>query len=544
MLVKVEADLTRARAGSIIRRGSRSDPDRFREKTGRRGQLGENVRKRRNQRDSSAFAIEHLTQDLRRRTARGGFVTLTGQGARFMLQLGSTMALARLLTPADFGLVAMVTAVTGFLTLFKDLGLSEATVQKQEIDQGEVSTLFWVNVAASAFLTLVVLALAPVLARLYHEPSLTPITVAVSLGFVISGLGVQHAALLQRQMRFSKLVTIDLVSLSLGIVAGIAMAIASYGYWALVAMPLVSSGSATVGYWLSSRWRPSRPAWSPGSKGLLAFGGYLTGFNTVNYMARNLDNVLIGWRWGATPLGLYSRAYQLLLLPLQQINAPVSNVMIPALSRLQGEPERYRRAYLEILEKLVFVTSCLIGFLIASSDWVVDVFLGPQWHDAARIFLWLGIAALVQPVGNTTGWLFITQQKTKEMFIYGIMASSLSVASFVIGLPFGPTGVAAAYAISGLAIRFPLSLWYVGRRGPVSTGDIYGATLRPLLAGLAVLAAVVALRLIFPGLQPLRGLVLGALVALAVVIPLLRFTRLGKGALADIRLMLARASHE
>src|SRR5450756_4527 len=138
------------------------------EKTGRRGQLGENVRKRRNQRDSSAFAIEHLTQDLRRRTARGGFVTLTGQGARFMLQLGSTMALARLLTPADFGLVAMVTAVTGFLTLFKDLGLSEATVQKQEIDQGEVSTLFWVNVAASAFLTLVVLALAPVLARLYH----------------------------------------------------------------------------------------------------------------------------------------------------------------------------------------------------------------------------------------------------------------------------------------------------------------------------------------------------------------------------------------
>ena len=500
------------------------------------------MHKRNCKRDSDPFAIEHLTGDVRRRTARGGFVTLGGQAVRFVLTLGSTMVLARLLTPADFGLVAMVTAVTGFLATFKDLGLSQATVQRQKIEQGEVSTLFWVNVVASMVLTLLVVGLAPILARLYHEPSLTAITLALSLGFVISGLGIQHAALLQRQMRFRRLVVIDLMSLSLGIFAGIVVALAGYGYWALVAMPLATSASATAGYWFSSRWRPGRPVWSSGAKGMLRFGGYLTGFNTVNYLARNLDNVLIGWRWGAAPLGLYSRAYQLLMLPLQQINAPIGSVMIPTLSRLQGETARYRKGFLEVLEKLVLVTSPLIGYLIATSDWVVDVFLGPQWHDAARIFLWLGVGAFVQTVGNTTGWLFITQQRTKDMFIWGILGSGLSVASFVVGLPFGPIGVAAAYAISGILIRTPLNIWYVSRRGPVSARDIYRASLPPMLAGLAVLAAVVIFRLVFPGLQPLPGLVLCGLVALAVLIPLVRFSHLGTGALADLRLMLGRPS--
>jgi O-antigen/teichoic acid export membrane protein len=493
---------------------------------------------------TDVFATDHLSRDLRRRTARGGFVTLSGQGVRFVLSVGSTMVLARLLTPEDFGLVAMVTAVTGFLAVFKDLGLSQATVQRQEIHQDEVSTLFWVNVGTSVLLGIVVALLAPLLARLYEEDALTTITLALSIGFVLSGLGVQHAALLQRQMRFTALVAIDLASLALGVLAGIATALAGAGYWALVAMPLVTSATATAGYWLRSGWRPSKPGWAPGTGSLLSFGGYLTGFNTVNYVSRNLDNVLIGWRWGAASLGLYSRAYQLLLLPLHQINAPIGNVMVPSLSRLQGEPERYRRAYLDVLAKMLLVTSCLIGFLIATSDWVVDVFLGPQWHDAAQIFLWLGIAALVQPVANTTGWLFITQQKTRQMFVWGIIGAALSVASFLVGLPFGAVGVAAAYAISGLVIRFPLLMWYVGRIGPVSAGDMYRASFKPVLMGLAVLLAVGAFRLAASDLQPLWGLVLGACIALAVAAPMLRFTELGRSALADVRLLMRRRAAE
>lgn len=469
---------------------------------------------------------------------RGGAITMSGQGMRFLLQVASTMALARLLTPADFGLVAMVTAITGFLSLYKDLGLSMATVQRTEIDHTEVSTLFWVNVLVSVLLAVLVVCLSPLVAWLYREPSLLGITVAMAAGFILSGLGVQHAALLQRQMRFGSLTLIDLTSFALGVGAGIGLAVYGAGYWALVAMPLVTSGSATVGYWFRARWRPGRPRWGPGVKGMLAFGGYLTGFNTVNYLSRNLDNVLIGWRWGAAPLGLYSRAYQLLLLPLQQINQPTTNVMIPALSRLQNERERYRRAYLEVLEKMNLLTLPLIALLVGTADWVVDVFLGPQWHGAAGIFVWLSIAALAQPVTNTTGWLFITQRRTRDMFVWGLVGSGLSIASFVVGLPYGPKGVAAAYAVSGLLIRTPLVIWYVGRKGPVSAGDIYRASIRPWFVGLGVLGVVLVFRRLFPELEPLPGLLLATLVVIIVLLPFMVFSKMGREALKDLRHLL------
>ncbi len=486
------------------------------------------------------FATAHLADDLRGRALRGGAVTLIGQGAILCLQVGSTMVLARLLTPSVFGLIAMMTAVTGFLALFKDLGLSTATVQKRQVTHDEVNLLFWVNVTVSGVLMIVVAALGPALALLYREPALTLITAVMSIGFLFDGLGVQHAALLQRQMRFLALTVIQVSSMAISVAVAIVMALCGTGYWALVAMSIVTAAAATAGYWVACSWRPGRPRRAAGVREMLAFGGYLTGFNTVNYFARNMDNVLIGWRWGAGPLGLYSRAYSILMMPLQQINAPAATVAVPAMSRLQDEPDRYRRAYREVLGKLTLITAPLVAFLTATSGWTIAIVLGPKWHGAAAIFAWLGIAALVQPVANTTGWLFITQHRTREFFHWGLIGSAMSVASFVIGLPHGPVGVAAAYAISGLAIRTPFLVWYVGRRGPVSAKDILQASLRPWLIGLAVLAAIVLLRFALPGVGKVEGLALAAAVTAAIMLPVLRFTRIGKEAVADLRLLLRR----
>jgi PST family polysaccharide transporter len=302
----------------------------------------------------------------------------------------------------------------------------------------------------------------------------------------------------------------------------------------------VSAAAATAGYWAACNWRPGRPHRAPGVREMLSFGGHLTGFNTVNYFSRNLDNVLIGWRWGAGPLGLYSRAYNLLLLPLQQINYPAATVAVPTMSRLQDDPDRYRRVYREVLGKLTLITAPVVAFLIATASWTIAIVLGPQWHGAAEIFAWLGIAALVQPVANTTGWLFITQHRTRELFHWGLIGSAMSVASFIIGLPYGPVGVAAAYAISGLLIRTPFLVWYVGRRGPVSARDILQASLKPWLTGLAVLAVVVLLRFALPGIGPVEGLALALAVSAAVMLPVLRFTRLGRDAVGDIRILLGR----
>jgi O-antigen/teichoic acid export membrane protein len=445
------------------------------------------------------------------------------------------MILARLLVPGDFGLIGMAVAVTGFISLFRDLGLSQATVQRDNITHADVNALFWVNVAVSTLLALLTVALAPLLGWFYGDPRVTGITMALAVGFVFGGIAVQHQALMDRQMRFTSRGAVDVASLAIGAGAGVVAAMLGAGYWALVIQTLAMALSAAVGFWLLSRWRPGRPAWSGAARSMVHFGGHLTGFQVVNYLGRNVDNLLIGRVWGAAPLGLYTRAYQLLMLPIRQVNAPLAAVGMPALGRLRGEPERYRAVYLRVLEKIALITMPGVAFLIATSDWVVRLVLGPGWEGAAAIFTWLGVAALIQPAANTTGWLFISQERGRDMFRWGILGTVISVVAIVAGLPWGAVGVAAIYAITDIILKTPLLFWYVGRSGPVRTIDLYRALTIPALASAATLSAILAFRQLTTIASPLHGLVLSALLGLGATIVILVLTPGGRAALRDIR---------
>jgi O-antigen/teichoic acid export membrane protein len=440
------------------------------------------------------FDTEHLRADLKQRSLRGGAITLLSQGAKFVLGFGSTMVLARLLTPGDFGLVAMVAPIAGFVGLFKDLGLSMATIQNDRIDHRQISTLFWINVALSAVLAGTTVLLAPVVGQFYGDPRTVSITIAYGCMMFLGGFTAQHLALLQRQMRFSGLAAVEIVATAVSVAAAIAAAFGGFGYWSLVVMQAANAGVNLVMVWTLSGWRPGRPARDSGIRAMLKFGGNLTGANAMNYVARNIDQVLIGKVWGEAALGLYSKAYALLLFPLTQINVPVSRVAIPALSRLQSEPERYRRAYLDIVNKVLLITLPGMVTLILTADWVVSVVLGPQWTGAAEIFFWLGIAALTQPLTNTIGWLFITQGRTREHLHWSIIGSVLITVSVVGGLPWGPVGVAASYAITGLLLRVPLLLWLVSRRGPIRITDFFIVSAPFFVSALAMGAALSAVR--------------------------------------------------
>src|SRR5438046_2896514 len=181
-----------------------------------------------------------------------------------------------------------------------------------------------------------------------------------------------------------------------------------------------------AGVWTACKWRPGLPTRGAGVRSMLAYGGNLTGFNVMTFFARNLDNALIGKFWGAYQLGVYSRAYQMLLMPMQQINAPFAAVAVPALSRLSDSPERYRAAYLKILQKIAMLTMPLVAFMIATSDWLVLFLLGAKWQEAGRIFMLLGIAAIIQPVTKTTWWLFSTQGRTRDLFHWAIISWAIA----------------------------------------------------------------------------------------------------------------------
>ncbi len=435
------------------------------------------------------FQTDGLSQNLRRRSVRGGAVTLSAQGCKFVLGLASTAVLARLLTPDDFGLIAMVLVLTAFVDRFKDMGLAMSTVQRAEINHRQVSTLFWVNVGFGVLITLATMSLAPVVAWFYGDPRLTNVTLVLACAFIFGSLTVQHQALLRRQMRFSALATIEVVSLFLGVTAAVVAAWAEIGYWALVVQQVVTVIATMFAVWLLCGWRPGRPVRHAGVGPMLAFGGHLAGANLLNYVVRNLDNLLIGWRCGAGPLGIYSKAYQLLLLPIQLINSPVSGVAVPILSRLQDKPDQFRATYRKAIQMLVSIGMPIVAFMFVAADGVVLVVLGEQWLETVPIFRMLAPAAFVGTFNVATGWVFISLGQTDRQFRWGLLSTAVMSCGFVVGLHWGPIGVAAACSIVMCGLRLP-ALIYCFRRAPVGISDLFGALWRPALTSVTAAAGL------------------------------------------------------
>lgn len=459
---------------------------------------------------------------------------MTSHSIKFIVSIFATAVMARLLTPQDYGLIGMVAILTNFVTMYKDMGLSMATIQRPEISYEQISTLFWVNVALSFAIMLFTAMLAPAVAWFYGEPRLTWITVVTGVGFIFGGLTVQHEALLRRQMRFLALALISFISMMVGYALGITMAWLGFSYWALVSSQLAVVITSTAAIWAVCRWRPGLPHWDSGVRSMIHFGGNFTGFTTINYFSRNLDNLLIGRFWGAQQLGLYAKAYQLMTLPIDQINDPVTSVAIPALSRLTDSPQRYRQGYLRMLEKIAMLTMPAVALMIATSDWIILVVLGPQWREASRIFLVLGITGLFQPIANTTGWLFLTQGRSRQMLKFGLISGPITMAAIVLGLRWGALGVATSYAIARVCIVDPFLYWFVGREGPVRTWDFYRTMTPFTCASLCALAVSLAFRKWSGVGNPLVGI--GACLVITFVVTLIVLTLMPAGRLALVDL--------
>lgn len=481
------------------------------------------------------FDTEHLTAAIGSRTARGGVVTIMSHGLKFALSIVATAVLARLLTPHDYGLIGMVVVFTGFVAMFKDLGLSLATVQRPEISDAQISTLFWVNVTISVAITALMILLAPLIGWFYGEPRLAMITMVTATGFLIGGLAVQHEALLKRQMRFFALSVIALTSMTIGYIVGIILAWRGASYWSLVFSQLALLASNTLGVWFVCRWRPGRPRRNTGVRSMLSFGGNVTGYALINYISKNTDSLIVGRMFGPQLLGLYTKAVQLLSLPTDQINDPLSTVSIPALSRLADSPDRYRQAYLRIMEKVIMVTMPTVILMLATSDWLVLIVLGPQWSESAKILLFMAVAGLFQPVAATGGWLLVSQGRVRDMLRWSLINAPISILSIVAGVPWGVVGVAASFSLGRILVANPLLFWFVGRSGPVRMSDFYRLLAPFTGASLCALLACVAFRCFVPIANPVVGFVACGII-IAISMPLfLAIMPAGRKALADIK---------
>lgn len=445
-----------------------------------------------------AFSTHHLHADLKGRSVRGGLLTLTSQGAVFVIQSVSTVVLARLLVPADFGLVAMATAITGLGQAFADLGLSEATIQRPEITHEQVSTLFWVNVAIGLALTLITTALGPALAWFYREPRLKEITAVLSLTFLFGGLKVQHNALLRRQMRFVSIAIRDVASYALAVPVAIFMAWRGAGYWAIIALPVALAFVGMALSWLFIRWVPGLPSRGAHIGSMIAFGGKIAFSYVIININRSADAVLTGWYWGAGPLGLYSRAYNLLMLPVRQLSGPAGSVAVPAFSRIQNDPERFARYYLRAVNLIIWISGPMFAFLFVAAQPVIILVLGKKWQEAAPVFQILIIGSLGQLLFETILWLFVSRGQSGRLFKLLIVISPIIVASFAIGLPFGIKGVALSGSLVFIGM-FPWILNYTFQGTQLTLKHLAQAIVCPIAACfVGVIISKSALHLLAP----------------------------------------------
>lgn len=458
---------------------------------------------------------------LRAHTVQGGAVTAVAHALKFLLTLGSTLVLARLLTPADYGLVAMVMAFTGLVEILKDGGLSLATIQSRELDGAQATTLFWLNASLGLALALLTAALAPLVVRFYGEPRLAGITLALGGTFVFAGLGVQHLALLRRELRFKLIAAIEVGAVAVGVITAFSLAWLGAGHWALVGLNAATVASGTLAAWVLQPWRPGRPAPLARVRPLLGFGANILATRLVAQLVRGAPNALLGWMWGPAVTGLYQRAYALLMVAIDQIQSPIASVVLPPLSRVQDRPAHLRPAFLDAYRIVVslILPAVVTGAIFAEE--FIALLLGARWGAAAPVFRWLALGGVLLAVLSPQGLLLLALGRAGTCTRLAALDAAGAVAGFLLGLRHGAAGVALGFVGAKLVLVVPLT-WLSFRHTPVAWHEAVRVIREPLAAAAATALGGLGLKLaLAPHLTPAWLAIAGGGLSLALYAALL-----------------------
>jgi PST family polysaccharide transporter len=429
----------------------------------------------------------------------------------------STVALARLLTPADFGVVAMVTTFSLLLVNFGHNGFTEAVIQFEEMDQFTASNLFWLNSGCGLILAIAFVVAGPFLARFYRDPLAGNVAAGLSVGIFISAASVIHMALLKRAMQFVATSGIDLVGRAVNTAVSVLLAGRGWGYWALVAGIVAQQLSVMIGAWWLCRWIPSLPRRTGKTLVVVRFAASVYSQFGVRYSTQNLDNLLVGWRFSAAALGFYKKAYDLFALSASQLTAPLNSVALATLSRLNQDPARFRRYLANLLGVIAVVGMAVSGDLTLIGRDVVRLVLGPQWSESGRIFELFGAGIGAMLLCFPVSWIHLSIGKPGRLFRWSVVELTATVLLFVALLPRGPAGIAAAWSISYWLLLIP-GFWYAGRPIRFGVSSVIAAVWRYAAASLvAGLVTGVIRGLAFPSAPASAAAALGRVMTISAV---------------------------
>jgi O-antigen/teichoic acid export membrane protein len=421
---------------------------------------------------------------LRRMAVRGAGATVLSGAIALAIQIVATVVLGRLLTPREFGLATMVTTFSLLLTNGPANGFVDALLQRKDVTHHLASTLFWISIGIGVVLTIGFAAAGPLLAKFFGESPLTRLTAGFAATVMLTSIPTIHSALLRRAMRFAVLAKNDIIARAVGVAASIAFAMAGWGYWSLVMGACALAVSTTIGVWILCPWVPGLPRRRCGAEATLKFASHISARFSLNYFARNTDNLLVGWRFGAHALGFYKKAYDLFALSASQLVSATSNVAVSALSRVRDDRPQYIRYVLGAVAVMSFVGMGLAGDLTLVGTDLIRLLLGPNWGPAGVIFTYFAPGIGVMIVYYIHGWVHVSIGRADRWLLWSIVEWTVTIGMFLVGLPYGPQGIAVAWCVSYWVLLVP-GMWYAGKPIDLHVGPVVGTVWRYVVASAA-----------------------------------------------------------
>lgn len=428
--------------------------------------------------------------NFRERTLTGSFWSVASQMGRQVILLVSNILLARMLTPKDFGLVATVLIFVNFAIVLAEQGFGAALVQRRSVDEDHLSSIHWVNVGMGAAFTALFLLGAPLIGRIFGEEALVPLTRAIAWIFLINSLGMVHTTLLTRDLSFKDLAKVEIAAAWFGGATSILLAWRGWGPMSIAAQSVVAALVGVIALRFVCAWRPVlrfRPA---AVRELAEFSVNSFIGNVTSYWVRNVDNVLIGFCLGQGPLGVYTRAYSVMLFPLSRVSRMLSRVMFPSLALIQDDLPRIRSLFLRMTRVIALVTfPVMLGVAASAANFTAVVF-GPQWGEMVPVLRVLALVGMLQSVTILTGNLYWSQNRTGLRLRVLLPTQALQVLGIALGLKWGIYGVSLGYAIASFATA-PIDCYYAGMLVGMRVSD-FVSNLRGVFLCAAAMALVVA----------------------------------------------------
>ncbi len=422
-----------------------------------------------------------MSSSLKRAAVRGAFwstlSTVCSRGLRFLI----TIVLARLLVPADFGLVTMGLLIMDVAGLLSDLGLGAALIQRKHLDPEHLTTCFWANLAIGTLLCGLTVAASPLAALFYRNPLVQPILCVMALNLLIAPIGSIPWVLLNRELKFKELMIAQTIATAVRGGTSLILAWRGFGLWSLVWGPLAGIITGSIVNWAFTGWRPSG-GWAPRHfKGLFHFRRHVFGEKLLGFFAGNSDNLITGRVLGETTLGFYSFAYQIPHLAETHVAPIINRVLFPVLSQIQHDLERFRRGYLQSLRWLaVVVVPFAVGLFVVAPEFIPTVY-GEPWRPVVLPLQILCAAGLAHALTNAVWTVQQAVGRPEIGFRWDAATVPLSIVALIVSARWGMLGIATTMLV--LSVTLAVAIQHITNRLiKLSWWRLIGAVRSPFLA--------------------------------------------------------------